>query len=249
MLAPLAGGPCTPALAAAVSNAGGLGFLAAGYLAPDQLEERLTELAASTDRPFGVNLFCSQPTSNDEAAIRAYRDALRPLAAAAGVKPRRGLASTTTTTTPSWRSSPAVPPDVASFTFGCPSETAIDRLRRAGVRVWVTVTDVEEAKIAAARGADALVAQGAQAGGHRGSFLDDDDEPTPLARPARRDPECAAHRADRCHRRPHDRWRHRRRARRWRRGRAARNGVPALPRGGHERRPPARPAAKRRTPC
>ena len=179
MLAPLAGGPSTPALAAAVSNAGGLGFLAAGYLAPDQLEERLTEVAASTDRPFGVNLFCSQPTSNDAAAIRAYRDALRPLAAAAGV--RLGAARFDDD---HYDAKLALlvrrPPDVVSFTFGCPSETAIDRLRRAGVRVWVTVTDVDEATIAAGRGADALVAQGAQAGGHRGSFLDDDDEPSPL---------------------------------------------------------------------
>jgi nitronate monooxygenase len=69
---------------------------------------------------------------------------------------------------------------VVSFTFGCPTVTVIERLRRAGIRVWVTVTDVEEATTAAGRGVDALVVQGAQAGGHRGSFDDDDDEPSPL---------------------------------------------------------------------
>ena len=111
--------------------------------------------------------------------MRAYRDALRPLAAAAGVP--LGAARFDDD---HYDSKLALllrrPPDVVSFTFGCPSETAIDRLRRAGVRVWVTVTDVDEATIAASRGADALVVQGAQAGGHRGSFLDDDDEPSPL---------------------------------------------------------------------
>ena len=74
VLAPLAGGPSTPALAAAVSNAGGLGFLAGGYLTPDQLDARLATLAASTDRPYGVNLFCPPPASGDAAAIGAYRD-------------------------------------------------------------------------------------------------------------------------------------------------------------------------------
>src|SRR6476659_1640522 len=71
-------------------------------------------------------------------------------------------------------------PAVVSFTFGCPDEDVIERCRGAGVRVWVTVTDVEEARTAAARRTDALVAQGAEAGGHRGSFVDDDDEPVPL---------------------------------------------------------------------
>lgn len=179
VLAPLAGGPSTPALAAAVSNAGGLGFLAGGYLTPDQLDARLEALAASTDRPYGVNLFCPPPASGDAAAIGAYRDVLRPLAAAAGVElgearfdddnydekvalvTRRRAA-------------------VVSFTFGCPAEATIERCQRSGARVWVTVTDVDEATTAAGRGADALVAQGAEAGGHRGSFVDDDDEPATL---------------------------------------------------------------------
>jgi len=179
VLAPLAGGPSTPALAAAVSNAGGLGFLAGGYLTPDQLEARVEELAASTARPYGVNLFCPPPASGESAAIRAYCDALRPLAATAGVK--LGAAHFDDD---NYAAKVALltrrPPAVVSFTFGCPDEATIERCKRAGARVWVTVTDVDEATTAVGQGADALVAQGAQAGGHRGSFLDDDDEPIPL---------------------------------------------------------------------
>ena len=109
-----------------------------------------------------------------------------PTATCCGRWPRRlvsssaRLASTTTTTTRRSRSVTRRRAAVVSFTFGCPPEATIEHCQRSGARVWVTVTDVDEATTAAGRGADALVAQGAEAGGHRGSFVDDDDEPATL---------------------------------------------------------------------
>ncbi len=154
-------------------------------------------------------MFCSQLPSNNETAIGAYRDALRPLAAAAGIS--LGAARFDDDHYDSKLALLARrPPDVVSFTFGCPSDATIERLQHASVRVWVTVTDVEEATIAVGRaGADALVAQGAQAGGHRGSFVDDDDEPSPLLDLLAAVRSALPTVAGRRHRWSDDRWRHR----------------------------------------
>src|SRR5690349_9958567 len=76
--APMAGGPSTPALAAAVSGAGGLGFLAAGYLQPDRLAADLAATRRLTDRPFGVNVFVPDPSTVDASAVAAYRARLAP---------------------------------------------------------------------------------------------------------------------------------------------------------------------------
>jgi nitronate monooxygenase len=172
--APMAGGPSTPELAAAVCEAGALGFVAAGYRAPDALAEDLARTRALTARPFGVNLFAPGGAPADPSAVRRYADALRPLAERAGValgEPRfdddgfdakLGLLVDE-------------PPAVVSFTFGCPPEETIAALRDAGCAVWVTVTDPDEAREAAAAGADALVVQGVEAGGHRGAFADRED--------------------------------------------------------------------------
>src|SRR6476659_7547857 len=86
VLAPLAGGPSTPALAAAVCRAGGLGFVAAGYLTAEAFADRLDELVATIAGPFGVNLFCPSPAGDAAASVGAYRDLLEPMAAAAGVE-------------------------------------------------------------------------------------------------------------------------------------------------------------------
>jgi nitronate monooxygenase len=182
VLAPMAGGPSTVDLAAAVSEAGGLGFLAAGYLPVETVASQLAEVAARTTRPFGLNVFCppEPPTPATAEAVEHYRMVIEPLAGAAGValgQPRSdddGYAAKVQLATDR-----RVP--VVSFTFGCPTADEIDRLHDAGCSVWVTVTDAAEALAAAELGVDVLVAQGAEAGGHRGSFLDDDDEPHPLA--------------------------------------------------------------------
>jgi nitronate monooxygenase len=168
VLAPLAGGPSTPALAAAVSEAGGLGFVAAGYLKAAALEQRIADTRALTAKPFGVNLFVP-----GEAAPREHYAAyVAGLGEGAG-EPRPD--------DDDWEAKlallDAAPVPVVSFTFGCPSPDTVARVQRAGSEAWVTVTSPEEARAAADAGADVLVAQGGEAGGHRGSFTDRPDLP------------------------------------------------------------------------
>jgi nitronate monooxygenase len=172
--APLAGGPSTPALAIAVCEAGGLGFVAAGYNTATQLREQIEAVAAATDRPFGVNVFVPSPSPADPDTLRAYLEKLEPDARRLGVElgaPRFD--------DDGWEQKLDVVCDqrvaVASFTFGCPTPAVIERLHRADVCGWVTVTSAGEAEQAEAAGADALVVQGFEAGGHRGGFADDED--------------------------------------------------------------------------
>ena len=172
VLAPLAGGPATPRLAAAVSSAGGLGFLAGGYLSPDALRDQIATARAMTTAPLGVNLFVPGVPAG-AGSVEAYAGRLAAAAAQADVElghPRfdddgwdAKLALVT-----------ADPLPVTSFTFGCPDPSVIRALQEAGSEAWVTVTNPAEARQAAAVGADALVVQGSEAGGHRASF--DDDE-------------------------------------------------------------------------
>ena len=163
--APLAGGASTPALAAAVSEAGGLGFVATGYRTPEAMSEDIAATRALTARPFGVNVFLVTPTEVDPAALAAFRAALGEGAG----EPR----SDDDGFTAKLERLLADPVPVVSFTFGCPEPALVERLRAAGSAVWVTVTDVAEAREAAAAGADALVVQGHEAGGHRGAFVDE----------------------------------------------------------------------------
>lgn len=167
--APMAGGPSTPELVAAVSAAGGFGYLAAGYLTPDALREKIAATRALTDSPFGVNVFV--PARLDEqrqgADVEAYRGELLAVADALGVELPQ----------PRWDDTDHFadkidllvddPVDTVSFTFGCPGADVVRRLQSAGSDVVVTVTDADEALAAAREGADALCVQGSQAGGHR----------------------------------------------------------------------------------
>jgi nitronate monooxygenase len=175
VLAPLAGGPSTPQLAAAVCQAGGLGFLASGYLTARESASLLRQTRALTDRPFGVNLFVPGSPA-DPRAYAGYVAALRADAAALGAEPGEPRYSDD-----DWDQKLALllddPVAVVSFTFGCPSRETLRSFKRAGSETWVTITSLHEAQLAAAAGADALVVQGAEAGGHRASFEDRDDEP------------------------------------------------------------------------
>jgi nitronate monooxygenase len=172
VLAPLAGGPSTPALAAAVCEAGGLGFLAAGYLSADALRDDIHALREQTGAPFGVNLFVPGSPDVDEEAVGRYVERLR-----AEESPRYGVEpGEPRFDDDDWdaklRVLAAEKPPVVSFTFGWPSREVISSLAEAGSEVWATVTDLAEARIAHAAGAGALVLQGAEAGGHRASFVD-----------------------------------------------------------------------------
>jgi nitronate monooxygenase len=170
VLAPLAGGPSTPELAAAVSDAGGLGFIASGYLSAERAHEQVRAARALTARPLGVNVFVPGRPA-DESAYRAYVERLRDWARARGAElgePRYDdddFEAKVGTLADD-------PVAVVSFTFGCPPPATVERLRSAGSEVWITVTSPAEAAAATAAGADALVVQGSEAGGHRGSFAD-----------------------------------------------------------------------------
>ena len=171
--APLGGGASTPALAAAVSGAGGLGFLAAGYKPLDAVRADLEELRAllRDGVPFGINAFAPPGHGAGGADVAAYAATLH------GEAERTGAALGT----PRWDDDryaekldllceAQVP--VVSFTFGCPPAGDVERLQQAGVAVWVTVTTPDEAVAASAARADAVVVQGVEAGGHRGGFDD-----------------------------------------------------------------------------
>lgn len=169
----MAGGSSTPALAIAVCQAGGLGFLAAGYKRAEAVREDIGAVRAATPAPFGVNLFVPTPEPADRDSIAAYRRRLASEAERQGAElgePRFD--------DDDWEAKLelvcAERPAVVSFTFGCPAREVVDRLHRGDIAVWVTITSVGEARAAHAAGADGLVAQGTEAGGHRGGFLPED---------------------------------------------------------------------------
>ena len=174
VLAPLAGGPSTPELAAAVSNAGGLGFLASGYLSAAELADRRRRLNELTGRPYGVNLFVPGP-AGDVGRVRQFAAEIESDVSGAGARmgePRHD--------DDDWDAKVGhlmdTPADVVSFTFGIPGEDVIAGLRARGTEVWVTVTSPDEARCAVAAGADLLVVQGYEAGGHRGGTSDAPEE-------------------------------------------------------------------------
>jgi nitronate monooxygenase len=171
--APMGGGVSTPALAAAVSEAGGLGFLAAGYKTVDAVRADVAAVRAATDRPFGINLFAPPQPVPDPAAVARYAGRLAE---------RHGAAGAARHDDDGWAEKLALVAElrvpVVSFTFGCPEPGELEPLRAAGAAVWPTVTTPAEARAAAAAGADALVVQGVEAGGHRATF--DDTAPVDL---------------------------------------------------------------------
>jgi nitronate monooxygenase len=171
VLAPMGGGPGTPQLAAAVSNAGGLGSLAGAYLTPEQMRDEIARMRALTERPFAMNLFAGGYHSV------IGREPEPMLAVMRRVHQTLGLPAP---------SLPPVPPDrfreqlavvrdlkvpVFSFTFGIPDAEAIAALRAGGIKVVGTATTAEEGAALERAGVDAIVAQGAEAGAHRGTFL------------------------------------------------------------------------------
>ncbi len=178
--APMAGGASTAALAAAVSEAGGLGFLAAGYKTADAVAAEVDEVRAATSAPYGLNLFVVEPYEPDPDTLNRYRRALEPEASRLGAALGEARWDDD-----HWQAKVDLAldlrPDVVSFTFGCPAPDVLDRLRAVGVLSMVTVTSVAEARDAVARGAASLSVQGPAAGAHRGTWdLEAAPDATPL---------------------------------------------------------------------
>ncbi|WP_432159971.1 nitronate monooxygenase [Streptomyces sp. NRRL F-5630] len=171
--APMAGGASCPELAAAVSEAGGLGFLAGGYKSVAAVQDEVRSTRELTGRPFGVNLFLPQPEA-DADAVEAYADGLAEESERYGA-PLGGLPDGALDDFFDAKVAVllAEPVAVVSFTFGCPSRDVLDAFQRVGTLTVVTVTTPEEARAAQWAGADALCVQGVEAGGHQGTHHDD----------------------------------------------------------------------------
>ncbi|MER5855335.1 nitronate monooxygenase [Streptomyces sp900105245] len=170
--APMAGGGSVPQLAAAVSEAGGLGFLAAGYKTADGMYQEIKQLRGLTSRPFGVNVFMPQPEYAESGAVEVYAHQLAGEAAWYETE----LGDPDSGRDDGYEVKLAVlldnPVPVVSFHFGVPSREALDALRRAGTLTLVTATTAEEARAVERAGADAVIAQGVEAGGHQGTHRD-----------------------------------------------------------------------------
>jgi nitronate monooxygenase len=167
----------TPALAASVAEAGGLGALGSAMLAPDELRRQAAEVRERTDRPFQLNFFCHEPPEvGGDVAARA-REYFAPLYDELGLgEPPEPAAPDIHFDEARLEALLEIRPPVASFHFGLPPRDALAAIRDAGIRVLASATTVGEAEHLEEHRVDAVVAQGAEAGGHRGSFLVEGDD-------------------------------------------------------------------------
>lgn len=170
-----------PKLAIAVCRAGGLGSIPCAMLTPAQMREQVAEIRAATEAPFNVNFFCHTPPAPDDAAETRWRTALAGYYAEHGIDPA------------SIKAGPGrapfdeafcavveeVRPAIVSFHFGLPDEALVARVKNAGALVLSSATTVAEARWLEEHGADAVIAQGNEAGGHRGMFLTADTDAQP----------------------------------------------------------------------
>jgi nitronate monooxygenase len=174
--APMAGAG-NAQLAIAVAQAGGLGSLPCALLSVEQVREAVALIREHTEAPLNLNFFCHAPPVHQLRQTTAWEDRFRPYATALGLPERQGM--------------PAAPgvhafdehycrlvedigPQVVSFHFGLPEASLLERVRATGAKVISTATTVAEARWLAARGCDAIIAMGTEAGGHRGTFLPGD---------------------------------------------------------------------------
>ena len=168
--APMAGGATTPALVSAVGDAGAFGFIGAAYLAPEQILEQARAVRARTKRPFGINLFVPVAAASPPASVQPALDALAPYHAELGLPapaiPARPIQDFDEQLAAAVESGAAV----FSFTFGLLPESAMRAVRSRDMLVLGTATTVEEAIALERSGVDAVVAQGSEAGAHRGTF-------------------------------------------------------------------------------
>ena len=173
--APMAGSQGS-ALAIAVSNAGGLGSLPCAALTPDAMRAELKAITAGTSNPYNVNFFCHQQPEPDPAREREWRALLTPYFAECGIDPdslpagpgRMPFNDDAADVLEEFR------PPVVSFHFGLPAKQLVARVRQWGAKILSSATTIDEARYLEANGVDAVIAQGLEAGGHRGLFLTSD---------------------------------------------------------------------------
>ncbi|MFM8590705.1 MAG: NAD(P)H-dependent flavin oxidoreductase [Limnohabitans sp.] len=170
--APMAGAQGSQ-LALAVCAAGGMGSLPAAMLSPDALKAELQVLRAQARGPWNVNFFCHTPPAPDAAAEARWREALRPFYDEAGIDPASVPAGAVRVPFSHGVADAVEPfaPPVVSFHFGLPAPDLLARVKSWGSQVLSSATTVEEALWLQAQGVDAVIAQGLEAGGHRGMFL------------------------------------------------------------------------------
>jgi len=170
--APMAGAD-SPALAAAVSGAGGLGSLGCAFLSLRQIEQAVADIRSRTGRPFNLNFFCHTAPRADTTREAAWLERLAPFYEEMSIDPPKSLIAPPPFDEERCALVERLRPAVVSFHFGLPEAEFLDRVRKTGASILSSATTPEEARWLAARGVDAIVAQGAEAGGHRGVFLRD----------------------------------------------------------------------------
>lgn len=172
----MAGGATTPTLVAAVSNAGGLGTLGAGYLTPDQLKRAIQEIKQLTQQPFAVNLFVPQHPNVPDESIQKMTEYLHPIRVQLGIDPNPPIGTIAASFEEQIQVLLEEQVPVFSSTFGIVPPDVIQSLKKQGTIVIGTATTVNEAIRLEEAGIDAVVAQGSDAGGHRGTFLKDAED-------------------------------------------------------------------------
>ncbi|MEC9246755.1 MAG: nitronate monooxygenase family protein [Nitratireductor rhodophyticola] len=175
LLAPMAGSAGSE-LAIAVCEAGGLGSLPCALLTPEKIRTEMGIIRQRTDRPVNLNFFCHVPPTPDAEREAAWRERLRPYYSEFGIDP--DAAPPGAGRNPFNEESCAIVeefrPEVVSFHFGLPDGALMQRVRATGAKIIASATTVAEARFLEENGCDAIIAQGAEAGGHRGVFLEPD---------------------------------------------------------------------------
>jgi nitronate monooxygenase len=172
LLAPMAGAGGAP-MAVAVAEAGGLGALPCALLSPDKMRQALDAIRRSTSRPINMNFFCHSPAAADSTRETAWRQRLMPYYREFGLDP--GMAIPVPSIPPfdtvACDLVAELKPAVVSFHFGLPGKNLLDRVRATGAKILSSATTADEARWLEDNGCDAVIAQGLEAGGHRGMFL------------------------------------------------------------------------------
>ncbi|MCG3401677.1 nitronate monooxygenase [Staphylococcus massiliensis] len=168
-------GSTTPELVAAVSTAGGLGQIGAGYMDGDKTRQAITDVQRLTDKPFAVNLFIPEYPEATEDEITSMSRKLNPYREQVGLETFDDVPELSFDTTKHFDEQIDILIDmnvpICSFTFGVPSDATISKLKQAHITLIGTATTVKEAIVLDEKGVDIIIAQGSEAGGHRGTFL------------------------------------------------------------------------------